>query len=120
MGVFRGALLGLVMWAMLIGGTLLVCEAQAGPLDGEWYAEIGAGYNTSFFNESVYQWENAGSPGFYGQLSYEFELAYGLSTGVYYVHASQWMAGPPFNDRAESSLDSVGVKVKFNLSKLWR
>jgi hypothetical protein len=105
-------------WFALLALTIGVAEvARSGPLDGDWYAEIGVGYNTSLFNKSVYQWENAGSPGFMGTLSYEFELTDGLAVGAYYSHYSQWFAGPPFNDDAESSLDSIGFKVRWRLTR---
>jgi hypothetical protein len=114
----KQAVAGFAIWAILMSGIALFCEtAKAGPLDGDWYAEIGVGYNTSLFNKSVYQWENAGSPGFMGTLSYEFELTDGLAVGAYYSHYSQWFAGPPFNDDAESSLDSIGFKVRWRLNR---
>jgi hypothetical protein len=94
---------------------LLAAPVHADPLNGDWYIELGAGYNTSFMND-LRPWDNAGSPGFMGALSYEWRLDNGMVVGAYYAHYSQWFSGPPFNDDAESSLDSMGVKIRWRLN----
>ena len=87
--------------------------------DGKWYAEVGMGYNDSFFQSTErYMWEDAGSPGFYGSLRYELMLDRDrLGVVAYYTHFSQWFAGPPFNSRGESSLDSIGIAVRWRLDR---
>ena len=52
------------------------------------YLELGAGYNTRWFNPSAPKWNDGGSPGFYGALRYEQEFK--TFTLVYqYTHYSQ-------------------------------
>lgn len=104
-------MLGLLLGAMLVLGT-----AKAD--DHQFWAEVGAGYNTSFFQSTErYQWENAGSPAFFGRLSYEYYPIDRIAFVVQYAHVSQWMAGPPFNDKGESSLDHFGISVRWRLDK---
>lgn len=103
----------LVAFGLLMLWLLMGCSA----LPGKTYAEIGIGYNGSLFAESeAHKWDNAGSPGFYGSLRQEFPLDRDrFSTFVQYTHYSQWLAGPPFNDDAESSLDHIGVGVRWRI-----
>ena len=84
------------------------------------WAELGAGWNGSFFQQvERYQWEDQSSPGFIGSLSYEFhpERNDRIVFVAQYVHVSQWFVGPPFNSRGESSLDHVGIAVRWRLNK---
>lgn len=80
------------------------------------FAEVGAGHNGSFFNDSL-EWENASELGFYGALRAEKQLTDRVTLVTQYAHYSQWLAGPPFNDDAESSLDHIGVAARFRLTE---
>lgn len=123
MGTIRGALIGAVLWIVLIVGTILFCEVARADsptiFDGDWYSEIGMGYNTSLFQSNPrYKWEDGGSPGFYGTVRYELMLDRDrLGVVVHYTHYSNWFAGPPFNDNAESSLDHFGVAVRWKWNR---
>lgn len=101
--------------AALTAATVLASGCAA--LPGQTYVELGAGHNDSLFqgSESL-KWNNAGTVGFYGSLRQEWQAGYRTRGFCQYSHYSQWLAGPPFNDKAESSLDHVGCGVRFRLS----
>lgn len=86
---------------------------------GDWYAELGAGYSGSFFAaDPMYEWESGGSPGFYGSIRYETMLVPNqLGVVLHYTHHSNWFTGPPFNDNVESSLDHIGIAVRWRLNR---
>jgi len=109
----------LIVTAIAVMFTGMVARADTPRiLTGDVYAEIGAGYSTSFFQSNErYQWENGGSPGFYGSIRYELMLDRDrLGVVVHYMHASNWFVGPPFNDDGESSLDHIGIAVRWKLT----
>lgn len=87
--------------------------------DGDWYAEIGMGYSTSLFQQTEeYMWESGGSPGFYGAIRYEWmPVQDRLGVVFHYAHYSNWFTGPPFNNNPESSLDHIGVAVRWKLNR---
>jgi len=107
----KAALIGFSIAAMLAGGV-----ARAGDL----YTEIGVGHNMSLFHETdENRWDNGGSPGFYGAVRYETPLDIDKRAVfvLQYMHVSNWFAGPPFNDSAESSLDHFGVALRWRWNK---
>jgi len=122
-GAITSTLIGAAIWVMLMLFTVLVSEAARADsptiFDGDWYSEIGMGYNTSLFQSNdELKWKDGGSPGFYGTLRYELMLDRDrLGLVVHYTHYSNWFAGPPFNDEAESSLDHFGVAVRWKWNK---
>jgi hypothetical protein len=101
----------LLLWTMFGG--------QAFADDGKWYAEVGVTYNDSFGQSNPdWRWDNAGQAGFYGSLRYEKMLDRDrLGYVLFYTHISQWLAGPPFNDTGESSVDSIGFAVRWRLTR---
>ncbi len=78
------------------------------------YAELGAGKNMSVTNR-VHEWEDSGGVGFYGALRYERPINEQFTFVGQYAHYSQWDVGPPWNNLPESSLDHVGVALRFKL-----
>lgn len=82
------------------------------------YVEVGSGFNESFFAESAqHKWDDggAGPLGARFGVGIEGEVMYNpnLRAGCEYIHFSQWFVGPPINDKAESSLDHIGCKVRY-------
>jgi hypothetical protein len=80
------------------------------------YVELGAGKNTSYTN-SVYTWNDGGA----GPLGASIEAGVewnvknnedALKFKCRWLHLSHWFVGPPFNDRAESSVDHFGCAVR--------
>jgi hypothetical protein len=106
----------LALMAVFLYGLLNV-TAQAD--EGKWYAEIGVTHNQSLFQSNDdYKWDNAGTAGFYGSVRYEKMLDRDrLGYVLFYTHHSQWLAGPPFNNEGESSLDSIGFAVRWRLTR---
>ena len=103
------------MKSIVIIGVLLMLSAAAQA--DELSLEIGAGHNFSLANSGADAWNNADSTGFYGAIRYERKLSLNYTLVVHYMHVSQWLEGPPFNDKSESSLDHLGVAIKFNLMR---
>lgn len=101
----------LVAFGVLLLWLLMGCSV----LPGKTYAELGVGMNASLGN-SAGEWDNCGSPGFYGGLRQEWDLDRDrFTTFAQYSHYSQYLCGPPFNDKAESSLDHIGVGIRWRL-----
>ncbi len=102
------------MKSIIIAVMLLALSAVAQADDLSF--EIGAGHNFSLANSNPdTRWKNADSLGFYGSLRYSRPLSERYTFVVQYSHYSQWSEGPPFNDAAESSLDHLGVAIRFRL-----
>lgn len=117
---FKAAVWTLSVIALFWGLMAGVARADSPTIfDGDFYAEVGAGYSTSLFqsNEDL-RWQSGGSPGFYGSVRYELMLDRDrLGVVLHYTHHSNWFTGPPFNDDAESSLDHIGVAVRWKLNR---
>lgn len=94
----------------------LAALAATGCSTSSTYLEVGAGHNGSFFQErSDLQWDDGDGVGFYGSLRHEVPVHDRVDLVLQYSHYSQWDVGPPFNDRAESSLDHIGAAARFRL-----
>ena len=82
------------------------------------YVEVGMGWNTTLTGQAD-QWNDGGAGvggakiivGVDGVVKNNPHLRAGCS----YEHFSHWFVGPPFNNRAESSLDHIGCSVRMNL-----
>ena len=83
-------------------------------IPGQTYAELGAGYNTALENNRR-PWDNADAVGFYGSVRQEWRGTERLTPFCQYSHYSQWLEGPPFNNRAESSLDHFGCALRYRI-----
>ncbi len=81
-------------------------------LASEFSVTLGAGWNGNISGSSI-PWENGGGVGFYGQLAYEHELSDQSVLLTHWTHLSQIDVGPPWNDRDESSVDHLGVAIKW-------
>jgi len=108
--------LGRAAWPLLLLGLLLVF--LSGCTTVEPYVELGAGFNTSFTNQT-HKWEDGGA----GPLGAKIVLGVDgvvknnphMRAGCAIEHYSHWFVGPPFNNNAESSLDHIGCSVRMNL-----
>lgn len=87
-------------------------------IDQRIYAEVGGGKNMSFTN-NTHEWNDGGGTAFYGALRYERPITERIEFVGQYSHFSQWEVGPPFDNTAESSLDHVGVALRFKLHDGW-
>lgn len=116
--IIKNICLAIAVSTLYLGCTQMVAADPVSIFDGDFYAELGAGYSTSFFQDNDdYKWENGNSPGFYGSLRYELMLDRDrLGVVLHYTHHSNWLVGPPFNDDAESSLDHIGIAVRWKLT----
>lgn len=80
------------------------------------YLEVGAGYNGSFFAQSdAHEWDDGGGVGATIEMGREWTVPKNegrLKVKCRWLHVSQWDVGPPFNNRAESSLDHVGCAAR--------
>ena len=81
-------------------------------LAGEFSVTLGAGWNGNLTGASI-PWNDGGGIGGYGQLAYEHELSDTSSLIAHWTHISQWDVGKPFNDDSESSVDHLGVAIKW-------
>ena len=88
--------------------------AEAGP-----YGELGAGKNANVFGHSPgLAWDDAdGAIGAHIAAGYTFHHTDQWSTSIHWTHVSHWNAGWPIDHRAESTVDHIGVKVRY---ELWR
>lgn len=87
--------------------------AEAGP-----YVELGAGKNLNAFGHSYgLAWDDADAIGAHIAAGYTFHHNSKWSTSIHWTHTSQWNAGWPVNTASESTVDHIGVKVRY---ELWR
>ena len=87
--------------------------AEAGP-----YVEVGAGKNFHAFGHTEgLEWDDADAVGAHIAAGYTFHHNNKWSTSIHWTHVSQWNAGWPVNNKGESTVDHVGVKVRY---ELWR
>ena len=92
---------------------LLMARAEAGP-----YVELGAGKNFNAFGHSPgLAWDDADAVGAHIAAGYTFHHNSKWSTSLHWTHTSQWTAGWPVNGDPESTVDHIGVKVRY---ELWR
>lgn len=103
----------------LILVALLVLLAWGGSRAnaGEVYFEVGVHKSMNLTGCSVC-WEDGDSPGAYFGLRYEQLLGGNTEWFAYATHLSNWTAGPPFNNDPESSVDTLGIGIRFNLSEM--
>ncbi len=85
---------------------------------GQNYAEVGMGYNASFTN-TTHQWEDggAGPTGATLEVGREWDVTNNeglMKVKCRWLHLSHWFVGPPFNNRAESSVDHFGCAARVN------
>ena len=89
---------------------LAATSAQAEP-----FLELGAGYNANLFGcDDCWDDGGAGPLGAYMRIGAQYDWR-GVTIGGHWIHLSQWLVGPPWNDDAESSVDHVGVFARFRL-----
>ncbi len=75
------------------------------------YIGAGVGSNNPFYSSN---WNDQGEMGCMLTIKHVTDLNdYRVSVG--YQHFSQCMAGVPFDDRTESTLDHVGVMVEYRV-----
>lgn len=77
-----------------------------------FYARIGFGANENFFTDDVI-WEDQDEFAGHLGLGYRARLSDRWYLDAHWSHYSQWLAGPPFDDRPESSLDHVGMALEY-------
>ena len=89
---------------------VLSSTAQAGG-----FLEIGTGYNRNLTGCSGC-WDDAGANmfGAYLRAGYDIWEHENLVLGAHWVHLSQWFEGPPFKDESESSVDHVGIFLRYD------
>lgn len=91
---------------------------------GEAYVEIGAGYkfkssavlsqDNCYYVPSLNDHECGGrNPAAFLQIGYVWDNGW----SVHYGHVSHWRDGPPFNDRAETHMDYIGLSKRWTF---WR
>ena len=99
----------LTMLAVL--GSILSSSAQAGS-----FIELGVGYNRNVTGCSEC-WDDGGANAFgaYGRVGYDWHVAGNTTVGAHWVHLSQWFEGAPVNQDNESSVDHIGVYVRWEL-----
>jgi len=102
--------------AMLVFLLVFLSGCVSG--SGQNYAELGMGYNGTFTGQAD-QWNNggAGPAGATIELGREWDVTNNegvMKVKCRYLHVSHWFVGPPFNNRAESSLDHVGCAARVN------
>lgn len=79
------------------------------------YIEVGAGYNRNLTG-CTDCWNDAGAGplGAYMRFGKEWHLAGNVSIGGHWIHLSQWLEGPPFSDEPESSVDHLGIYIRYD------
>lgn len=80
------------------------------------YIELGTGFNRNLTGCSDC-WDDAGADmfGAYLRGGYDWHVAGNTTVGVHWIHLSQWFEGPPFSDQPESSVDHIGIYVRWDL-----
>lgn len=84
------------------------------------YAELGVGWNTSLGGKGDHHWNDGGAgPGgatIEAGVTWDVRNNPDLQVDCRWLHVSHWFVGPPFNDRAEDSLDHFGCSARYE----WR
>ncbi len=94
----------------LIGLLLLFSQAHAA--ESYVYLELGVGGNTNITGASI-PWENAGNAACVAELGYVHQINKRWWGKARILHLSQCFAGPPFNDKKESSVDHIGISLQY-------
>lgn len=104
------------IWAacMLLAVALVAGVQKCAAAEPKWYFEVGVGKNANLTGCSDC-WEDGGSPGAYFALRREQHMAGNTYWFFQYVHLSNWLAGPPFNDKPETSVDHIGAGFRWEL-----
>lgn len=100
----------------IITAALLLTGSIAHADDG-FFFEVGVSQAIVPFGCSDC-WNDGGSPGAHFKLLYETDLTDRVAVTAFYGHDSNWFAGAPFNDKAESVHDYVGVGLRVKLGEL--
>tara|TARA_R110000851_G_C13000138_1_gene558219 strand:- start:580 stop:870 length:291 start_codon:yes stop_codon:yes gene_type:complete len=90
----------------------IVLALFAGPVaaESETYLEIGAGKNGNLLSCSIC-WHDGGGVAAY--ISIRNQWSNGLF--IHLTHFSQYDVGPPFNQRAESTIDHLGIGMRWRV-----
>lgn len=89
--------------------------------EGVTYIEIGTGFNDSALNKIIggaesHRWDDGGAGPFGAtiEVGREWDVPRNdnLKVKCRWLHVSQWTVGPPWNDKAESSLDHFGCAAR--------
>jgi hypothetical protein len=97
------------MKALILAALILSTSASA-----DVFLEIGAGQNNNLTGCSIC-WDNGGGTGAYFALRYEEQITESITGFAQYSHYSQYEIGVPFNNKPESSLDHIGVGLRFRI-----
>ena len=76
----------------------------------ETYIEVGAGRNTNITAASI-PWDDGGGTGAYFALRNEWEIG----VFIQWSHYSQYEVGAPYNSESESSLDHIGIGIRWQI-----
>jgi hypothetical protein len=90
----------------LVIGQILGQQAHAEP-----YIEVGLGHNTNLTG-CTGCWNDGGGVGALLSIGYTHQIN-NISASIHWTHLSQLDIGPPFNNEDESSVDFIGVSVRF-------
>lgn len=104
----RRDVITVVMGLLVMLGVVAGQYVHADPL--EVTLEVGASLNLNLHPADRHAWQDGGSP----VASFRLKLEKG-KVACGYTHVSNWFTGAPFNNRVESTLDTVGCSYKFHL-----
>lgn len=77
------------------------------------YLEVGLGGNRNLTGCSDC-WNDGDGTGAYIRLGWEMNLKpNNWKAGIHWTHLSQWDVGPPFNNDTESSVDHIGMYLRY-------
>ncbi len=97
----------------LVMGVVFIMYSMSTIQAGETSITIGAGWNGNLTGASV-PWNDGGGVAGYLQLAHEWEVGTNASIVAHWTHLSQINVGKPFNDDIESSVDHLGVAMKWS------
>jgi len=100
--------IGMCIIALLVG-YWKNAEAIEIP-DGTLFIEGGTGYNFNAYGCTDECWNDEGAEflGAYMRGGYEWKYV-----GVHYIHLSQWFEAQPFRSGEESSVDHIGIYLRY-------
>ena len=94
---------------------LLITLALMGTMStsaAETYTSLHMGSNTNITGCSVC-WENGGGIGTMFRIGRREAISSNINIDITYTHLSQINIGYPFNNRAESSVDFLGIGLEY-------